>query len=261
MALAVNFIYTPLSMVTGGVAGIGIVLHHFFGIPVGLTNYVINIPLLIAAGMKKGKNFIGKTVFAVFCFSLLLLLIPVINVVNEDYWMASLIGGIITGAGLGLVFQCNTSTGGSDLAATLLADWKRKYSVSQCLMFLDTAIVLAGAVVFGLYHAFYAVAAVFIMSKVMDAFLSGIHFGKTVMVISEKNRQIAEQILKERNRGVTMVKGIGMYTKSEKEILFCVIAKKEITGILDTIHKEDKKALVIVSDTKEIFGEGFVEIV
>lgn len=260
MAAVVNLIYTPMSMVTGGVAGIGILFHHFFGIPVGLTNWVINVPLLILSGIQKGKDFIKKTIFAVFCFSLLLLIIPIVNVTQGDFWMSALLGGVISGAGLGLVFRCNTSTGGSDLAAALLADWNRKYNVSQYLLFIDASIVLMGAVIFGIYHALYAIAAVFITSKIMDAILSGTRFGKVIIVISEKSEHMAEQIMEQRKRGVTMVKGVGMYTKSEKDILFCVISKKEIIGVLDIITKEDKNAMVIVADAKEIFGEGFVKI-
>ena len=261
MAVSVNLIYTPMSMVTGGVAGIGILFHHFWGIPVGLTNWAINVPLLILSGIRKGKEFIGKTIFAVFCFSLLLLLIPVVNVTQGDFWMSALLGGVISGTGLGLVFRCNTSTGGSDLAATLLADWNRKYSVSQYLMFIDSSIVVLGAVIFGVYHALYAIAAVFITSRIMDAVLSGIRFGKVVVVISEKSGHMAEQIMEKRKRGVTMVKGVGMYTKCEKDILFCVTSKKEIIEVLDIIAKEDKNAMVIVSDAKEVFGEGFVKMV
>lgn len=260
MAAVVNLIYTPMSMVTGGVAGIGILFHHFFGIPVGLTNWVINVPLLILSGIQKGKDFIKKTIFAVFCFSLLLLIIPIVNVTQGDFWMSALLGGVISGAGLGLVFRCNTSTGGSDLAAALLADWNRKYNVSQYLLFIDASIVLMGAVIFGIYHALYAIAAVFITSKIMDGVLSGTRFGKVIIVISEKSEHMAEQIMEQRKRGVTMVKGVGMYTKSEKDILFCVISKKEIIGVLDIITKEDKNAMVIVADAKEIFGEGFVKI-
>ena len=96
MAVSVNLIYTPMSMVTGGVAGIGILFHHFWGIPVGLTNWAINVPLLILSGIRKGKEFIGKTIFAVFCFSLLLLLIPVVNVTQGDFWMSALLGGVIS---------------------------------------------------------------------------------------------------------------------------------------------------------------------
>ena len=147
------------------------------------------------------------------------------------------------------------------MAATLLADWNRKYSVSQYLMFIDSSIVVLGAVIFGVYHALYAIAAVFITSRIMDAVLSGIRFGKVVVVISEKSGHMAEQIMEKRKRGVTMVKGVGMYTKCEKDILFCVTSKKEIIEVLDIIAKEDKNAMVIVSDAKEVFGEGFVKMV
>lgn len=259
MALAVNSIYTPMGMVTGGVTGIGIMLYRIFGWPVGIVNWVINIPLLLLAVWRKGINYVKKTMVAVFLFSLWLLVVPAFPVTDTDFWMAALIGGVLTGAGLGMVMQCNTSTGGTDLAAALLWDWKKEYPVTRWILFIDGGIVLLGSLVFGLSHSLYAVIAVYITTKVMDGVLSGVQFGKLLFVISEHGEEIAEEIMQLQKRGVTKVKGIGMYMKREKDILMCVVSKKEVFGALDIIHKIDKKAFVIVSETKEVFGEGFME--
>ena len=259
MAFAVNMVYTPANMVTGGVSGLAILVYRCFGIPAGITNYILNIPLLWLGWKIKGREFIKKTIFATFSFSIMLLVIPVITVVKEDLWLATLLGASISGIGLGFVFGADTSTGGSDLAATLLHHWKKRYPVSTLLAIIDGSIVFIGAIVFGFYQALYAIVAVFITSRVMDACLAGVQFGKAVMVFSNKNEEIGNRIMVEKNRGVTLLEGMGMYEKMEKRVLLCVVSKKEVIGILDIIHNEDKNAFVIVLETKEIFGEGFME--
>ncbi|MDE7425949.1 MAG: YitT family protein [Lachnospiraceae bacterium] len=259
MAFAVNMVYTPANMVTGGVSGLAILVYRCFGIPAGITNYILNIPLLWLGWKIKGREFIKKTIFATFSFSIMLLVIPVITVVKEDLWLATLLGASISGIGLGFVFGADTSTGGSDLAATLLHHWKKRYPVSTLLAIIDGSIVFIGAIVFGFYQALYAIVAVFITSWVMDVCLAGVQFGKAVMVFSNKNEEIGNRIMVEKNRGVTLLEGMGMYEKAEKRVLLCVVSKKEVIGILDIIHNEDKNAFVIVLETKEIFGEGFME--
>lgn len=259
MAIAVNMVYTPANMVTGGVSGLAILVYRCLGIPAGITNYVLNIPLLWLGWKIKGRKFIKKTIFATFSFSIMLLVIPVIPVVKEDLWLAVLLGAAITGIGLGFIFGADTSTGGSDLAATLLHHWNKRYPVSTFLAVIDGVIVLVGAVVFGFYQALYAIVAVFITSKVLDACLAGVQFGKAVMVFSNKNEEIGNRIMIEKDRGVTLLEGMGMYEKAAKQVLFCVVSKKEVIGILDIIHNEDENAFVIVLETKEVFGEGFME--
>lgn len=259
MAFAVNMVYTPANMVTGGVSGLAILVYRCFGIPAGITNYILNIPLLWLGWKIKGRAFIKKTIFATFSFSVMLLVIPIITVVKEDLWLATLLGASISGIGLGFVFGADTSTGGTDLAATLLHHWKKRYPVSTLLAIIDGSIVLIGAIVFGFYQALYAIVAVFITSRVMDACLAGVQFGKAVMVFSNKNEEIGNRIMVEKNRGVTLLEGMGMYEKAAKHVLLCVASKKEVIGILDIIHNEDKNAFVIVLETKEIFGEGFME--
>lgn len=259
MALAVNFIYTPMNLITGGVSGLGILLYHYFHIPVGITSGLINIPLLTIGRKIKGGEFFKRTVFATISFTIMLCVVPVGIVRGNDMWMASILGGVLSGIGLGMVFVTDTSTGGSDLAATIWHHRNKRYRVANYLAIIDGTIVLIGAMVFGIYHALYAVVSVFLTSVIMDGILSGVQFGKAVLVFSEKCEHIAEKIMIEKDRGVTLINGVGMYSKEEKPMLLCAVSRKEIIGILDIINKMDKKAFVIVLDTKEIIGEGFVK--
>ncbi len=259
MGAAVNIIYEPLHMVTGGVSGMAIVIQNLIGVPVWLTNMIINVPLLITAAYIKGKQFIIKTLYATVCFSVALYVFPTFEVAQGDYLLAAVVGGVISGAGLGLVFYTETSTGGSDLLGAIIQRRLRQYTVAQIIMGIDGVIVLIGAFQFGLRNALYAVIAVVITSKIMDGILEGVKFAKAVYIISEHYEQIATDIFVNLDRGVTAMQAQGMYTKQQKEVLFCVVSKKEIVSLMDIVAKNDTKAFVIVTDAREVMGEGFIE--
>ena len=127
------------------------------------------------------------------------------------------------------------------------------------MQFLDGAVVLAGASIFGIHHALYAIIAIYCVCKLSDSILDGIKFAKQAVIISDRSQEIAELILNRLERGVTSVDAIGMYSKSGKKMLFCVVSKKEIVLVRDIVKQVDQKAFVIVSDVKEVFGEGFIE--
>lgn len=265
MAVAVNIVYEPMEMVTGGVSGLAIVIKHlssnFFkeGIPVWVTNACVNIPLFFIAYRVKGKNFIKKTLFATICFTLALYLVPSFKIEYEDFLLASVFGGILSGTGLGLVFSTGNSTGGTDLFGVILQRYLKHYSVAQLLMVVDSAIVLFGAVIFGVHRALYAVIAVFITSKVMDGILEGLHFAKMAYIISSKEKEIAADIINKLDRGVTALEATGVYSGSKRKMLLCVVSAKEIVKLIEIVKENDKKAFIIVSDIREVMGEGFIE--
>lgn len=265
MGLAVNIVYEPMNMVTGGVSGISIIVKNVTGVwfqggvPLWVTNAVVNIPLFFAAYKIKGKKFIKKTLIATISFTAALFVIPSFEVSYQDYLLAAIIGGITSGLGLGLVFSKGTSTGGTDLFGSILNVYIKRYSVAQLLLVTDSFIVLAGALVFGINRALYAVIAVFITSKVMDAILEGLKFAKLVYIISEKQTLIAQEILHRLNRGATSMPVRGMYSNQERQMLLCVVSKKEIIKLTETVKKADAKAFVIISDVREVMGEGFIE--
>lgn len=264
MAAGTNMIYEPLSMVTGGFSGIGIIIkkmmenHLGFAVPVGLTNIVLNIPLFIIAMKLKGSRFIKKTLYAAACFSVALLVVPSFEVVHEDYLMAAVLGGVLHGVGIGTVFSQNASTGGSDLLCTLLNRWLPGFSISETLIVVDGIIVLAGMGTFGIRTGLYAVVAVFITGRISDSLLDGLKFAKIAYIISDAPYEISGSIMKRLDRGVTGLKGKGMYSGRDKDILMCAVSKKEVVRLIQIIKAVDEKAFVIVSDAKEVLGEGFL---
>ena len=263
MAVGINVIYEPLSMVTGGFSGIGILVKkltqtaRWSGIPVGMTTLLLNIPLFIWGYSQKGKVFVKKTVYAASCFSFFLLIIPTFDIVKQDYLMAALVGGLLNGTGIGLVFSQGASTGGSDLLSVLTAKILPGLSASERLILIDTLIVAAGVFIFGLEIGLYAVVAVFVTGKVSNAILDGLKFAKIAYIISDHPEEISEHILRELGRGLTGLEGQGMYSEKNKMGLMCVVSKKEAVLLKDIVKNADNEAFLILSEAKEVLGEGF----
>lgn len=263
MAVGINVIYEPLSMVTGGFSGIGILVKkltqtaRWSGIPVGMTTLLLNIPLFIWGYSQKGKVFVKKTVYAASCFSFFLLIIPTFDIVKQDYLMAALVGGLLNGTGIGLVFSQGASTGGSDLLSVLTAKILPGLSASERLILIDTLIVAAGVFIFGLEIGLYAVVAVFVTGKVSNAILDGLKFAKIAYIISDHPEEISEHILRELGRGLTGLEGQGMYSEKHKMVLMCVVSKKEAVLLKDIVKSADNEAFLILSEAKEVLGEGF----
>lgn len=263
MAVGINVIYEPLSMVTGGFSGIGILVKkltqtaRWSGIPVGMTTLLLNIPLFIRGYCQKGKAFVKKTVYAASCFSFFLLIVPTFDIVKQDYLMAALVGGLLNGTGIGLVFSQGASTGGSDLLSVLTAKILPGLSASERLILIDTLIVAAGVFIFGLEIGLYAVVAVFVTGKVSDAILDGLKFAKIAYIISDHPEEISEHILRELGRGLTGLEGQGMYSEKHKMVLMCVVSKKEAVLLKDIVKSADNEAFLILSEAKEVLGEGF----
>ncbi len=265
MAIAVNMVYEPMNMVTGGVSGLAIVIKYWTeplfsgGVPLWLSNILVNIPLFIFAIVIFGVKYIAKTLYATICFTIALYIVPINAIFTEDYFLASVFGGVLMGAGLGLILFYQCTTGGTDLFSSLLHLKLKHYTVPQILMVVDSAIVLLGAAVFGINEALYAVVAVYLASKVMDNFLEGVNFAKLTYIISDHHEAIAQAILYDIKRGVTGIPVQGMYSNEARNMLLCVVSKKEIAGIIDRVAQIDPSAFVIVSDVREVLGEGFIE--
>ncbi len=265
MALGINLAFDPMGLVCGGVTGLAIVVKHVTGmiveggLPVWLTNLLINGPLFAVALVKKGKKYIVKTMFATVMLSVWIYLVPV-HQLFDDYVLAVLFGGVMSGAGIGMVFARMATTGGTDLLSAMIHDRLKHFSIPQLLAVIDGAIVVLGAVVFGMENAMYAICVVYLCSKISDGMLQGLKFAKMAHIISDRAEEIAEVVLRDVDRGATGIKVQGMYSKEEKKMLLCVVTKKEIVELIDIVHKIDPAAFVIVNDVHEVMGEGFIEI-
>lgn len=259
MGFAIKNIYDPMGLVTGGASGIAIILKEKLGIELWITNTVINIPLFLAAVRIKGWRFIKRTFVATAALSVFLYIIPEMPFLMDDLFLTALFGGLITGIGAGFVFLCQATTGGTDMLAALIQRKFPHYSLAQILQVLDALVVLAGASVFGITYAMYALIAIYAMAKVSDDIIEGMKFSKAAFIISDKSQELAEIIMKEMNRGATGISATGMYSGNKKEILFCVVSKKEIVQLKELVVGHDSQAFVIVSDAREVLGKGFIE--
>lgn len=259
MGFAIKNIYDPVGLVTGGVSGIAIILKDQFGIALWVTNTVLNIPLFIASVYLKGWRFIKRTLVATVALSFSLYVIPELAFLMDDLFLTSLFGGLISGVGVGLVFACQATTGGTDMLAALIQRAVPHYSIAQIMQVLDAIIVVLGASIFGVTYALYALIAIFAVAKVSDGIIEGLKFSKVAFIISEKREEIARDIIHVMDRGVTSLDARGMYSGARKDVLFCVVSKKEIVQLKDLVVGHDSQAFVIVSDAREVLGEGFIE--
>lgn len=264
-AIAINMVYDPLSMVTGGITGMAIVVKDITkafipgGIPIWLFNALCNVPLYLFAYVLLGAGFIKKTLFATISMTIALYIVPGIPLVVDDYMLGAIVGGVITGVGTGCIFSAMASTGGTDLIAMIIYKYKKYYTIPQILIVIDGMILLIGVLVFGVHLAMYAGISIFIATKVSDTILEGFKFAKMAYIISDEYEGIAYEIMHTMDRGVTGIGATGMYSNKEKKMLFCVVGKKEIIQISEIARRKDPKAFIIVSDVREVLGEGFIE--
>ena len=265
MAVAVNSVFDLCGMVTGGFSGIAILAKEWTedvvpgGIPLWVTNMSMNIPLFFIGMKIGGFGFVKKALIGEICLSFWLAVLPAFDIAGNDLLLAAVYGGVIQGVGIGLVFLGRGTTGGTDMMAALLQLKLRHYSIAQIMQFIDGAVVLVGMYVFGVQKALYAIIAVFLVTKVTDGMIEGLKFSKQAYIITSKPEEISTQIMRNLDRGVTGIRGKGMYSGQDKLLLYCVVGRKEIVALKELVDEIDPEAFVIVSDVREVLGEGFIE--
>lgn len=256
-------VYEPLEMVIGGITGLGITLRSLlltftgYDIPVSFFNLILNVPILLFAIKMKGVRFFLLSLYGTVMLSIMLMFIPIASFTGEDMFLAAIVGGGLTGVGMGIVFYAGLSTGGTDLIATLISMKTKRISQSVILGLVDGAIVILGLSVFGMYKSIYALLALFVMTKVSDAIIAGFAYTKLIMIVSEMGEEISQQILENVKRGVTVWKAKGAYSRDDKEVLMCACGRKETGKVIRIANEQDVKSFVIVLSAKEIMGEGF----
>ena len=265
VAFATASVLEPASLVTGGFTGIAIIVKQFTehllpgGVPLSVTNLVLNIPVFLIAIRLKGLRYLIHTLFATVMLSFWLSVLPVVPLAGNDLLLASLYGGILMGAGIGLVFVTGATTGGTDLIAALVQHFLRHYSISNILWVIDTAVVLVGVYLYGIQITLYAIIAIYLTSKISDGIIDGLKFSKAAFIITEKPEALAALVMEELGRGVTGISATGMYSGDSKNMLLCVVSKKEIVRLKELAKSCDPNAFVIVTDVREVLGEGFIE--
>lgn len=262
-AIGVYCFIEPSHIAPGGASGIALIINYLTGFPLGTMVLLLNVPLLILSYSFLGKQMTLKTMKTVIIMSLILDLVvtPYFPQYTGDRLISSAFGGIFVGASLALVFMRNSTSGGGDILAKLL---QRKYPYMQtgyAIMITDLVIIGISVFVFrGIEAALYGFVSMMCVTQTIDAILYGMNKGTMVTIISLKNGEIAEAIMKKLNRGVTFYKSRGGYSREDSETLMCVMDRKQFYLVKEIVDSIDPGAFVIVSETKEVHGEGFIEI-
>jgi uncharacterized membrane-anchored protein YitT (DUF2179 family) len=272
MASGFVLFINPYKIVPGGVYGIAIVIHYLtegvfnfwpLGIPIGLLGLAMDIPLTLFGIKILGPRFGIKTVVGfILTASFMDLLTWLIGrndplELGDQLLLASIFGGVLIGFGLGLIFRSRATSGGSDIVAMII----NKYTglpLGQLLIIVDSVIVLVGLAAFGDWKIpLYSWIVIFITGKVIDVTLRGISYEKTMFIISDKHEDIRQKIIVDLDRGGTMFVGKGMYSETEKNMIYTNVSRREYQILKDYIRQVDPNAFVTVIDANEILGHGF----
>lgn len=250
-------------IITGGVTGIAMIINLISHLPVGILVIIMNIPLFIMARMSFGRR---STIASLICMTVSSLMIDAIalysiDLGNVDMMVSSIYGGLLMGIGLGVVYLTGATTGGVDIMAKFLRSKWQHINLGTIILILDIVVIVVFAISFKkVESALYALIAMFINATVVDVVLYGLKSSKACYIISEKSDTIKQRLLDELDRGVTVLHGEGGYTGERKDILLCTINKGQISQVRSIIKQEDSAAFVMVSDVRDVFGDGFEDI-
>lgn len=260
-AAAYAFFIVPSKLIPGGISGISIILHHLFKTPFGAVMLAINIPLLVLAVKLFGKVFGLRTVIATVMISFVTdgftyFLKPLVFD-NGNLLLAAVYGGALLGIGLGLIFKGRGSTGGSDIVGRIMNKYT-SLSVGYSIMIVDSVIIIGSALIFKNYELIlYSFITLFLSSKAIDIILEGQDYARGVFIFTKNPDEIAEKIMDRMNRGVTSFTGKGMYTGADREMLYVVVSRRELSRLTETVSEIDDEAFIVVQSVYEVLGRGF----
>ena len=256
MAVAFNVFLIPNRIAAGGISGLGIILLYLFNIPVGVTIFAANIPLLILSWRIIGARFVINSLIGAAALSLSIELLAFLPPLTTDLLLASIYGGILVGIGVGIVFRAQGSSGGTALAARIINHYFG-LTIGQSFLIVDFLIIALALVFLDAEVALYALLALFVSSKVTDLVQEGLSFSKAALIISDNTREIAARVLTELERGATEIPAQGAFTGEERRTLLVVLSQQEVSRLKAIVQSTDPKAFVVISNVSEVLGEGF----
>ncbi len=256
MALSFDLFFVPSAIAPGGLTGLATVFHVLWGWPVGLVSALLNLPLFLIGWRSMGRTFAVRSFAAMLLLSLLLDLLPIVPL-TQDRLLSAVFGGVLLGAGLALVLMGNATTGGTDLAAAMLRRLLPGLPFGRLLLLVESCVVLVSALTLGADVTLYAVVALAVSSRLIDAIQAGLEEGRLFFVISRCPREIGEAVMQRLNRGVTLLSGRGAYSGMELQVLFCVVTRGQVLPFKRLVQQIDPSAFVVLANVRETMGEGF----
>ena len=257
-ALAYPLFLVPNHIAPGGLTGLATVLNYLFHWPVGTTSLLMNIPLFIIGYRAMGRVFVIRSLVATVLFSVLIDLIPLPPMTQQPL-LGAVFGGVLLGAGLGLILRGGATTGGTDIIGRLVHKAFPHIQIGKVIMAADALIVVLGAVVFrSVESAMYAVIVIFVNSRLLDYILYGTGSGKLLLAVTEHAQEISDAITSKMGRGITILPVKGGYTGKEKSMVVCAVKKNEVPHLTKIIRQVDTETFIIITEAGEILGEGFI---
>lgn len=245
----------------GGISGLALIINHLWRLPIGITSLALNAPIILFSFRLLGHRFFLKsirtmimnTIFVDFIFTH-------IPVYKGDRLTAALFAGALLGAGLAVIYMRGSSTGGADFLIMSVKKLRPHLSLGQVTMVLDLLIILLGWPVFGdMDSVLYGIVAAFATSLIIDKVMYGMGAGKLVQIITNDGPAVANAISESTERGSTLIRAVGSYTGQDRDVLLCACSKSEAYKVRAAAHRVDPKCFVMITETSEVFGEGFLE--
>lgn len=258
-ALSVDMFTAPNGILLGGFTGIGTILNYLFSVPIGAAVFLLNVPLFLTAFHKFGFRFIVKTVLATFLMALFMdvfaLFVPVYT---GDKLLSALFGGILGGAGLGLVFLRGATTGGTDILSKLLRLRFPSFSMGRMVLLLDLAVIAVSFFVYkSLENVLYSLVVIYISAQCIDLVLSGFSHDKLLFMITEKGADAVREITSALDCGVSVLAVRGGYSEHARQMLFCAVRAGDANRVAKAVQELDGNAFIVITEAAEIRGEGF----
>jgi len=262
-SIGIQCFVVPANIAPGGAAGLALIGNHLWGFPVGTLTILLNVPLLVLAWFILSRRFVITTGLACMVCSLILdfVVAPVFPAYSGDRLLCSLFGGVIVGIGMALIFISGCTTGGTDILGYIMQKKKPHISIGNALMIVDGGILLLSIYAFQNVEAgLFGLISLFAQTKVIDAIIYGSDIGRMVTVVTRFPEKISEGIIDQLERSATILNGNGAYSGEEVKVLLCTIRKNQFYKLKEIIYNADPGAFIMVTETSEVFGEGFKEI-
>lgn len=261
-AIGLHCFIDSIDIAPGGATGLAILMNRFTHLPIGTLTFMINVPLLLASWIWLGKERTLKTFKTVAILTVILdfIVTPYIPIYGGDKLVSCIFGAVLVGASLAVVFMRGSTTGGGDIMAKLLQKFRPHMQTSTAVMLTDLVIIALSMLVFqNIESGLYGLINMVLGSYVIDMILYGTNKSTMITVMSPETRAIADRLMEELERGVTFYKSRGAYSGIEGEALICVVDRKQFYKAKKIIYGIDKSAFMIVSEAKEVYGEGFLD--
>lgn len=260
-AIALEYFFFPSDIAAGGVSGIGLVINKLIGLDTSIVVLVLNILLFILAFLVLGKSFGSKSIYATIMLSVFMWIIEKFftpGVLTENMFLASFFGAIILGMGAAIVFHQGASTGGTSIIAAIISKFT-PIGIGISVLLTDSFVCILAISIFGVDKGLFGFFSVILIGLVIDKFIDGFNRCKQVFIITSKEKDIVNHIIKNIDRGCTVLNGNGGYTGSDVKIIYTVLSSNEFIALKKDVKEIDPEAFVTVNESTEVLGKGFTD--